>query len=284
MEARSSHLEPFSMTTPQIDPSAILPFATAVARETGALLREGFQQHKQITMKSSAIDLVTQYDGAAEALIQERILSRFPDHQIWGEETGFHDGESAYIWHVDPLDGTVNFAHDLPHFCVSLALYEGKRPLLGVIYDPMRDECFSAVAGQGAYLDNGNELGRQPLRVSGAETLLESVLATGYPYDKHTSDVDNLRQTAVFLKRIVGLRRMGSAALDLAYVAAGRYDGYWEFKLNSWDIAAGALLVQEAGGRVTDMAGQPFVIAPQVHLIASNTLLHPHMQAALAEA
>lgn len=270
------------MNYPLNNSQILLPFATAVARETGALLRDGFHQQKQITMKSSAIDLVTQYDGAAETLIQERILARFPDHQIWGEETGFHDGESAYVWHVDPLDGTVNFAHGLPHFCVSLALYEEQRPLLGVIYDPMRDECFSAAAGQGAYLENGQ--GRQPLRVSKAETLLESVLATGYPYDKHTSDVDNLRQTAVFLKRIVGLRRMGSAALDLAYVAAGRYDGYWEFKLNSWDIAAGSLLVQEAGGRVTDMTGHPFTIAPQVHLIASNTLLHPHMQATLAEA
>lgn len=263
------------------DSWSLFAFATAVAHETGELLREGFYQQKEITRKSSAIDLVTQYDGAAEALIQKRILARFPDHQIWGEETGFHDGESAYVWHVDPLDGTVNFAHNLPHFCVSLALYEGKRPLLGVIYDPMRDECFGAVAGQGAYLENGQ--GRQPLRVSGAATLLESVLATGYPYDKHTSEVDNLRQTAVFLKRIVGLRRMGSAALDLAYVAAGRYDGYWEFKLNSWDIAAGALLVQEAGGRVTDMGGRPFAIAPQVHLIASNALIHPQIQATLAE-
>ena len=267
---------------PTLDLTALLSFATAVARETGDLLREGFQQQKQITRKSSAIDWVTQYDGAAEALIQERVLTRFPDHQIWGEENGFHAGDSAYVWHVDPLDGTVNFAHNLPHFCVSLALYEGQRPLLGVIYDPMRDECFSAATGQGAYLENGQ--GRQPLHVSGAETLLESVLATGFPYDKHTSEVDNLRQTAVFLKRTVGLRRMGAAALDLAYVAAGRYDGYWEFKLNSWDIAAGALLVQEAGGRVTGMDGQPFAIAPQVHLVVSNGRIHDQMRVALAEA
>jgi myo-inositol-1(or 4)-monophosphatase len=253
-----------------------LMFTTAVAREAGALLREGFQQQKQVTTKSSAIDLVTEYDGQTEALIRRRLLAQFPDHQIVGEEAGHHTSGSDYVWYVDPLDGTVNFAHGLPHFCVSLALYAAERPLLAVIYDPMRDECFTAVAGQGAHVTNGQ--GAFPLRVSQTDTLLTSVLATGYPYDKHTSDLDNLAQTAVFLKRITGIRRLGSAALDMAYVAAGRFDGYWEFKLYSWDIAAGVLLVQEAGGTVTLMDGRPFTIAPRVHLIASNGRLHPQMQ------
>ncbi|MCA9961726.1 MAG: inositol monophosphatase, partial [Anaerolineales bacterium] len=207
-------------------------------------------------------------DTAAEAIILERLRTAFPDHYVIAEESGHNGTQGLYTWYIDPLDGTNNFAHGFPVFCVSLALYEGDQPLLGVIYDPLREECFTAVRGAGAFLQRGERQTR--LQVSKTTEMVDAMLATGFPYDRHTSDLDNLAQTAVFLKRIQGLRRAGSAALDLAYVAAGRLDGYWEFKLHSWDVAAGVLLVQEAGGQVELIDGSPFAIAPKLSLVASN--------------
>lgn len=166
-------------------------------------------------------------------------------------------------------------------FCVSLALYEGQRPLAGVIYDPTRDECFTAAAGSGARLVGPS--GNQPLRVSGTATLEQGLLATGFPYDVHTSPLDNGAYVARFIKRAFGLRRAGSAALDMAYVAAGRLDGYWEFKVSPWDVAAGILLVQEAGGTVTAIDGAPVALADKLHILADNGLIHTEMLGVIQE-
>lgn len=260
----------------------VLNVAVETAEAAGELLKEGVREQKSIIHKSTAIDLVTQYDEAAEALILERLKSHFPTHGFVAEESGMsaNGRESQYTWYIDPLDGTNNFAHGFPVFCVSLALYEGDQPLVGVIFDPLRGECFSAVAGQGAFLTTPE--GTTPLQVSQTETLLGSLVATGFPYDRHTSQLDNIAQLTAFVKRVQGIRRPGSAALDLAYVAAGRLDGYWEYKLNSWDIAAGMLFVQEAGGIVTGEDGRKPKLSGKISLVASNGLIHEEMLATLA--
>lgn len=263
-----------------------------IARKAGELLRHGFQQAKQIEFKSTSIDLVTQYDTEAEQLIARQLARAFPTHNIFAEESApdWHTGTAGtippaepdtYTWYIDPIDGTGNFAHGFPHFVTSLALYQGTRPLVGVIYDPLRDEYFHATSGGGARLTTG-ERPPQPLAVSEADQLLHSLLVTGFPYDRHDTDLDNLAQFAAFIKRARGLRRTGAAALDLAYIAAGRLDGYWEFKLNSWDVAAGVLLVAEAGGRVTAIDGTPFTLTRKVDLIASNGRIHREMVDVLA--
>jgi myo-inositol-1(or 4)-monophosphatase len=251
--------------------------AVAIAQEAAELLRAGYGHGRAIAAKSSAIDLVTEYDGRAEALIVGRLREAFPDHRLVGEEGSQIGGDSPYVWIIDPLDGTTNFAHGFPMFAVSIALYERDKPLVGVVYDPLREECFAAAAGHGAVLIDGRGQAT-PLHVSTAATLTESLLATGFPYDRHTAELNNIRQLEAFLKRAQGIRRAGSAALDLAYVAAGRLDGYWEFKLYLWDMAAGALLVQEAGGRVTDIAAQTPGHPPGRHaLVASNPAIHEAM-------
>ena len=257
--------------------------AVETARAAGTFLRRGLKEQKIVSRKSSAVDLLTEHDQAAEALISERLSQAFPEHRLITEEGSQHDWsseESPYIWFVDPLDGTNNFAHGYPVFSTSIALYEHGRPVVGVIYDPMRDECFSAAAGHGAFLHSTGLTNR--LQVSQEKTLLDSMLATGFPYDRHNSRDDNLTQLGAFLKKAQGIRRSGSAALDLAYVAAGRLDGFWEFRLSSWDVAAGVCLIQEAGGRVTSIDGRPLEIAPKVSLIASNSRIHSAMIAVLA--
>lgn len=259
-----------------MNPQNICNTAVEIAYAAGDLLRQSRREKKDIRRKSTTIDLVTEYDYAAERLILKRLQAAFPDHAILAEEGGIvNQTDSDFIWYVDPLDGTSNFAHGFPVFAVSLALYEKERPLVGVIYDPLRDEMFSAAAGQGARLtsDGVSEI----LQVSRAATLADSLLATGFPYDRHTSSQNNLVQFSAFLKRTQGIRRAGAATLDMAYVAAGRLDGYWEFKLSSWDVAAGVLLVQEAGGKVTAIDGQPFQLTTPVSLIASNNRLHQPM-------
>lgn len=253
----------------------ILEHATRIAQETGQLLREGFRQAKQIDRKSSAIDLVTQYDTEAEAFITGELQRLFPEHELFGEE-GAYSGEPdrGYSWYIDPIDGTNNFAHGIPIFSVSLALYHDSRPLLGLVYDPMRGECFQAIKGQGAYLGDGQS--RQRLSVSKNDSLLTSLLSTGFPYDRHHSRRNNLAQLEAFLMRAQGVRRMGSAAIDLAYVAAGRLDAHWELKLSGWDIAAGVLLVAEAGGTVTTVDGHPLTVTytDDLNIVASNGLIH----------
>jgi len=256
--------------------------AIDISRETAALLIDGMRESKTLETKSSAIDLVTPYDREAEALIIERLRAAFPDHDYIAEEGEYGAiAEGGYVWYIDPIDGTNNFAHGIPFFAISLALYRGREPLFGLVHDPLRDEIFYAIVGRGAYLVTQNER-RQRLAVSRAESLLQCLLASGFPYDRHTSQLDNVAQFAAFLKRAQGVRRMGAAALDLAYVAAGRLDGYWEYKLSSWDVAAGVLLVQEAGGRVTDLEGQPFQLTRAPELVASNGRVHEQMLGILA--
>jgi myo-inositol-1(or 4)-monophosphatase len=257
--------------------------AMKAADEAGALLRQGLNENKVVSRKSSAVDLVTEHDRAAEALIIQQLNEVFPGHRLVTEEsvagTGHGTGTGAYTWYIDPLDGTNNFAHGFPVFAVSIALYQAGQPLLGVVYDPIRDESFSAICGQGATLRTGS--GRQPIQVSQESKLLDSLLATGFPYDRHQNKNDNVDQLRAFLKSARGIRRTGAAALDMAYVAAGRLDGYWEFDVKSWDLAAGACLVLEAGGMVTHPDGDPWQIEPDVSVIASNGRIHAAMSSVL---
>ena len=265
-----------------MDWNAALKTVIETARAAGALLLHGREAAKVIERKSTAIDLVTEYDLAAEKLILARLQAEFPDYPVHAEESGPPEQAGDYAWYVDPLDGTVNFAHSFPVFAVSIALCRAGTPLLGVVYDPNRDETFQALAGAGAWLTQG-DAGRRPLRVTQTARLLDSLLATGFAYDNHTSAQDNLAQFGAFLKRTQGIRRAGAASLDLAYVAAGRLDGYWEFKLKNWDVAAGWLLVQEAGGRVTNIQGASLQLDGSPAVVASNGRLHAAMLELLRE-
>lgn len=269
-------------TPPTLDRPAALAVAEDIARESGALLMEGFGHGKRIERKSSALDWVTEYDKASEKLIAGRLRAAFPDHALVGEE-GTNSGDRAgYCWYFDPLDGTTNYAHNFPVFCVSMALYHGDDAVLGVIYDPTRDECFTAIAGEGSWL--ASPRGRRRLRVSAETELVSGLLATGFPYDVHTSPANNLDYMPAFVLRAQGIRRAGSAALDVAYVAAGRLDGYWELKIHSWDLAAAVLIALEAGGRVTFLDGGAFVLRPRFDVVVSNGHLHEKMLAVAREA
>lgn len=258
--------------------------AIAAAEEAGALLRRGVEESKVVSRKSSVVDLLTEHDQAAESIILERLRQAFPDHRYITEESVMddeHSNDSPFTWYIDPLDGTNNFTHGYPVFSTSIALYENGQPAMGVVYDPMRDERFQSAAGHGAFLFSAN--GNKRLRVSQTIELHDSLLATGFPYDRHTSNDDNLVQHGTFLKKALGVRRSGSAALDLAFVAAGRLDGFWEYRLSSWDVAAGVCLIQEAGGTVSDIAGDPLSISPRVSLVASNGRIHSAMISILAK-
>jgi myo-inositol-1(or 4)-monophosphatase len=248
-----------------------LPAMSAIAREAGALLMHYFQKHIKIEYKGDA-DLVTAADRASEALIRERIQQQFPGHDVLGEEQGLNDQGSDYRWYVDPLDGTTNFAHGYPVFCVSMALeyresQKQARRIAGVVYDPTRDELFSAEQGRGAHLNGA------PMQVSQTAHMKESLLATGFPSQKRHKN-PNIHFYHQITLRTHGVRRAGSAALDLCNVASGRFDGFWEFNLNPWDTAAGVLIVEEAGGRVSLFDGSPFEIDSR-ETLASNKLLHP---------
>jgi myo-inositol-1(or 4)-monophosphatase len=237
----------------------------SIGREAGALLMDFFHQQVKIEYKGDA-DLVTVADRKSEALILERIRKQFPTHDVMGEEGTRIESGSDYKWYVDPLDGTTNFAHGFPVFCVSLAVeYRGRR-VAGVIYDPTRDEMFAAELGKGALL-NG-----QPIHVSATSRLAECLVGTGFPSQKrHKSP--NIYFYHQLTLRTHGVRRAGSAALDLCNVACGRFDGFWEFNLNPWDTAAGVLIVEEAGGRVTNFSGGPFRLDSR-ETLASNGLVH----------
>lgn len=253
-----------------MDIQHVLNTAQAISLEAGEILSNGFQSEKKIEFKSSTIDLVTNFDQTAEELIRGRLKSAFPDHLIVGEEQGADEGESEHVWYVDPIDGTTNFAHGIPIFCVSMAMYTDNKPMVGVVYDPMQDELYYASADNGAYLIRKGST-PQKLQVTSVDQLEQALLGTGFAYDRYTSELDNLAQVGKVVKQCRGLRRLGSAALDLAYVAAGRLDGFWEFKLNSYDVAAGILLVQEAGGKVCSLAdGGPITLSEAVHILASG--------------
>jgi myo-inositol-1(or 4)-monophosphatase len=248
----------------------------ALARAAGEILRAGFGQRHQIRYKG-AIDLVTEYDHLSEDLILKEIKSRWPEHRVVTEESGILAGQDCCQWYLDPIDGTVNFAHGVPIFCVSLAYVEDGVIQLGVVYDPMLNECFSAERGRGATL-NG-----QPIQVSQPANLDRSLLVTGFGYDIRTNPINNLAQFAYFSLHSQGVRRLGSAALDLCYIGTGRFDGYWELEIKPWDIAAGGLIAQEAGAIVTNIQGSPdYLIAP-CSILAAGRNIHPVMLEALRD-
>lgn len=245
--------------------------AIAIAEAAGRRIADAWSRPRQIDFKGE-VDLVTETDRAVEAFVVERLHAAFPEHRIVAEEgdAGERDRpaeDTSWTWYVDPLDGTTNFAHGYPHVAVSLGVAHGNDLHVGVVHDPLRGETFSATRGEGARL-NG-----QPLRVSSTAEIGGALLATGFPYDRRRHADAYLRFVADLMKCAQGIRREGSAALDLAWVAAGRLDGFWELKLKPWDVAAGALLVEEAGGRVTDFSGAPFdPWAGQV--LATNGRIH----------
>ncbi len=260
-----------------------VPKAAEIAHEAGALLQEFFAQGVETEYKGD-VDLVTAADRAVEKLIRVRLAEVFPDHGVYGEE-GTREGlEREFRWYVDPLDGTTNFAHGFPHFCVSMGLERRPAGLApgqdgtleaGVIYDPLREELFTAQRGQGARL-NGKQI-----HVTRIPELAESLVSTGFPSRKRHSS-PNIHFYHEFTLRSHGVRRAGSAALDLAYVAAGRIDAFWEFNLNPWDTAAGILLVEEAGGRVTDFSGNHFELS-SLEVLASNGPIHDEMMGLFAD-
>lgn len=243
--------------------------ALEAALEAGKMLRTGLGGRRKISYKGT-VDLVTDIDNRAQEVIYSRLFAAFPGHGFLAEE-GLSRGEkSEFVWIFDPLDGTTNYAHRLPIFSVSISLEYQRKIILGVVYDPMREEMFRAASGRGAYL-NGKRI-----RVSSVDDLNKSLLATGFPYDIRRSRVNNISHFNHFILRAQAVRRCGSAAMDLCNVACGRFDGFWELKLKPWDMAAGALIVQEAGGRISDFDGGEFSIYKK-EALATNGLIHETM-------
>ncbi|MBN2391062.1 MAG: inositol monophosphatase [Anaerolineae bacterium] len=257
--------------------SDLLTAAITFAREAGDVVRQGFGKVQRLDFKG-AVNPVTETDAAAEALILSRLRAAFPSHAILGEETGGSPWDvTGPIWLVDPLDGTNNFAHGFPHFCVSIGMMTGGELQVGVVYDPLRDELFAAQRGHGATL-NGN-----PIHVTSVAHLADAFLATGFGYNRRVAADNNTQRLDDFLRRSQGVRRAGSAALDMAYVACGRFDGYWESYLSPWDLAAGVLLVKEAGGRYSDYTGGTTQLYSGHEVLVSNGLIHAEMLRVLRE-
>lgn len=253
-----------------------LEIASAAAQAAGALLQQFWGNLKDIRDKAIPGDLVTEADQASERLLIAWLSRHFPAHQILAEESGWRQSPSPFIWAVDPLDGTTNFAHQYPVAAVSMGLIYQEEVLLGVIYNPFTQELFQAVKGGGAYL-NGH-----PIRVSQVTDLAHSLLSTGFPYDRRHNPDNNYAEFCRFTDLTQGVRRAGAASLDLAYVACGRLDGYWEKGLKPWDMAAGVVLVQEAGGQATDYLLEPLKWA-EGRILASNGHLHATMSQVLSE-
>jgi len=251
--------------------------AIRAALKAGEILIQHAGKVKKVGYKDE-VNLVTEVDCLSEEAIIKIIKSQFPDHGILTEESEGKKSESAYKWVIDPLDGTTNYAHDFPIYCVSIALEKDGEIILGVVYNPNLDELFVAEKGKGAFLsrERGSTKNKRKISVSRTARLSQSLLATGFPYDIRTSQIDNLNHFANFYKRSQAIRRAGSAALDLCYLAMGRFDGFWELKLSPWDMAAGSLLVMEAGGKVTDFSGRTFKIYLK-EILASNGKIHQQM-------
>ena len=250
-----------------------LEFIIDLSRQAGKILKEGYGKEHQVHYKGP-VDLVTEIDHKSEELLVSRILSAFPDHTIVAEESGLTQGSLQHLWYIDPVDGTSNYSRGLPMFCVSIAYaYQGKMSLAAV-YDPLRDECFYAEKGKGAFL-NGS-----PIQVANTSELMTSMLVTGFPYDmdQENNNVDNF---ITMVRKTHTVHRLGSAVLDQAYVAMGRLDGYWEAGVGAWDIAAGTLLIEEAGGLVTRINGDPDYMKPPYDILAANPVLHRKMLAEL---
>jgi len=246
-----------------------------LARQAGQILLNGYEKDIQVNYKG-VIDLVTEIDHASEAYLLGEIQRLFPGHGVLAEESGLRDENVEHMWFIDPLDGTVNYAHGVPMFCVSIAYARQGQVVLGAIFDPMRSELYTAERGQGAWL---NETRR--LQVSQQAEMQKSLLVTGFPYDAWNTERDNFNNFVKFAKMSQGVRRLGSAAIDLCYVAAGRFDGYWEISLKPWDVAAGGLIAEEAGAKVTNVNGEPdYLHAPQ-SVVAANPQLHAKILAGL---
>jgi len=249
----------------------VLELAVDLARRAGAIQRARYETALQISTKSAPVDLVTEVDRACEALVVAALEKERPGDAVLAEEGGGSDRDgAAWRWVIDPLDGTTNYAHGYPRFCVSIGVERDGEREVGVVYDPLLEELYHAVRGGGAFR-NGRRI-----RVSPETRLDRALVATGFAYDARESARDNLNYFGAFLKRVRALRRDGSAALDLSYVACGRLEGYWELKLKPWDVAAGALLVEEAGGRFSDFEGGPGARSGR-EVVASNGLVHEAM-------
>jgi myo-inositol-1(or 4)-monophosphatase len=256
---------------PDAPPPVFLATAVEAVLRAGEVQMAHFGTEIRID-KKGVIDLVTEIDVEIEREFRAMIAARFPDHEVLGEEFSGDDRGRIpqFCWVFDPIDGTTNYAHGLPIFCSSLALEVDGQPLVAAIYDPTRKELFTAERGQGARL-NGDRL-----QVSGATTLIDSLLVTGFHYDVHKDPGDVIALFGTFITQARAVRRLGSAALDLCYVAAGRFDGFWEKKLQPWDVAAGSLIVSEAGGRVSTMSGAPYS-SREGSVLATNGLIHTQM-------
>ncbi len=251
-----------------------LELAVRAARDAGRIQLEAFEKPHTVDFKGKR-DLVTEVDRACEEVIHDRLRRAFPSHDFLLEESVTSRSDSPYLWVVDPLDGTTNYTHGYPHFCCSIALRREGRTVLGVVFDPIRGDLFTAVADEGAFL-NGRRI-----RTSDEDRLIRCLIATGFPNDIGKARDKNLRKFARILLLVRSVRRSGSAALDLCYVAAGRLDGYWVLTLAPWDTAAGVLVVEEAGGRVTDLGGAPARLNTQA-LVASNGRIHDMLLARLS--
>jgi myo-inositol-1(or 4)-monophosphatase len=257
-----------------IDPRSLAEAAATFARAAGAILREGYGR-VHAPEKKGRIDLVTEYDKRSEARLLSLIREHFPEHGILAEESGTHAGTSPVRWICDPLDGTTNFAHNYPFFAVSVGVEVEGAMAAGVVYDPVRDELFAAAAGHGATLNGA------PIRVSGIATIEDALLVTGFPYDVREFPERHLPLFQDFLLRAQGVRRDGSAALNLSYLAMGRFDGMWEGNLSPWDIAAGSLLVREAGGVITGYRGEPLRLDGR-RIVAAHPTLHGRLLEVIA--
>ncbi len=243
---------------------------TSLARQAGDILRRDFGLHLHVDHKG-LIDLVSEADRQSEQFLLDTLRQHFPGDSINSEESGISAGTNDHQWYIDPLDGTVNYVHGVPIYSVSIAYAENGKLLLGVVYDPSRDELFSAEAGVGAWL------GGQPIHPAGAADLDHALLVTGFPYDIRTNPANNLDHYAHFSLHTQGVRRLGSAALDLCYVACGRLDGFWELRLNPWDVAAGGLVARQAGAVVTNLQGRDDFISPPQSILAANPTIHSLM-------
>jgi len=247
-----------------------LSYIETLARKAGGILHDGYNTDHQVDYKG-VIDLVTEVDRQSEDYLLGEVQRDFPDHHIFSEESGIIEGNDDHIWYIDPLDGTVNYAHHIPIFCVSIAYAFNGCLTLGAVYDPMRDEMFLAERGKGATL-NGKSI-----HVSSTTELQKSLLVTGFPYDAWNTEQDNFNNFIKFGKLSRGVRRFGSAALDLSYVAAGRFDGFWELALKPWDVAAGGLICEEAGAHVTNVKGTADYISPPQSVVAATPGIHKRM-------
>ena len=243
-----------------------LAFVKDLSRRAGEILKEGYGKAHTVEHKGP-IDLVTEIDKKAEDFIVGEIKSAFPDHSIVTEESGNHAGQEGKKWFIDPVDGTSNYSRGVPIFAVSIAYAENGSMRLGCVYDPMRDECFNAERGKGAF---NNET---PIHVSATDKLIDAMLVTGFPYDMNQGD-NNIQHFVDISTVVHSVRRLGSAALDLVYVAAGRLDGYWEIGIEAWDIAAGTLIIEEAGGKVTTTKGEADYMRPPYDVLTTNGILH----------